>query len=200
MPNIFWIILLFFSFLGIGIFFLFSQWKKRHVWVFLGLGSNIGDREKFLSDALSKIALLGKDIKTSRIWESLPVGGVAKASFLNMVVFFWTKFSPEDLLTKLQNIEELLGRNRTKESRWGDRTMDIDILFYDTMIINKKNLVLPHPYAHKRAFVLFPLLDIDPEFYFFQQKKSLAQLIKILSEKEKKSVWVFSPEKNKKKS
>lgn len=196
MPEIFWLLLFCFFFFPLLVFFF--RRRKEHVLVFLGLGSNVGDRERFLSDALSHIAHLGKDMKVSRIWESLPWGGVAKFPFLNSVISFRTTLSPESLLVKIQSIEEGMGRDRKKEERWGERCIDIDILFYGDILLQTDILTIPHRYAHKRAFVLFPLSDIAPDFYFFQQKKMLSQVLKVLSEEEKKSVWIFSPEKSKK--
>ncbi len=130
---------------------------------FLGLGSNMGDRQKYLSEA---IRLLDEnqliDVKKiSSIYETEPFGGVEQDKFLNMVIKIETKLRPEKLLEAAQEVEKKLKRVRT--IRWGPRTVDVDILLYGDEIINTKELCIPHMGITQRAFVLIPLLEIAPD-------------------------------------
>lgn len=130
--------------------------------VYLALGSNMGDRERNLSDAIEQISNMGKTIlkAVSNIYETKPVGYLEQEDFLNMAVAIETELEPLVLLHKLQEIEKLLGR--TREIHWGPRTIDIDILLYNDSKINAPRLVVPHPRMFERAFVLKPLKDIYP--------------------------------------
>lgn len=128
--------------------------------VFLGLGSNLGDRFKNLEQAF--YALAGHPqlaiIDQSSIYETEPVGVVDQEKFLNMVVAIATELTPQELLTYVNEVEESLGRVR--EERWGARTIDIDILMYGDEIVDEDNLVIPHARMHERLFVLLPLYEI----------------------------------------
>jgi 2-amino-4-hydroxy-6-hydroxymethyldihydropteridine diphosphokinase len=128
--------------------------------VFLALGSNLGDREYYIEQALNCI----QDLRNTRIreksniYETEPVGNKDQARFLNMVVKIETELPPEELLTRLQEIESLL--KRTREIHWGPRTIDIDILLYGRLQIELPHLTIPHPRMLERAFVLIPLRDV----------------------------------------
>ena len=131
--------------------------------ILLGLGSNMGDREKNLETALR---LLEEDRsisidQISAIYETAPFGVTDQADFLNMVAEITTKLSPYQLLAKCLAVEDLLGRIRTR--RWGPRVIDIDLLVYDEIQLNEAALQLPHPGIFQRAFVLIPILDIAPQ-------------------------------------
>ncbi len=126
--------------------------------VFLSLGSSIGNSCGILLDAIDNLKLLGEVEKTSSFYESAPVGGVAKNMFLNCCIRLNTTLSPEKLLDECQNIEKKHGRTRNK--KWEDRTLDIDIITYDNIELNSPSLIIPHPLAYKRDFVLKPLSDI----------------------------------------
>ena len=132
--------------------------------VALALGSNLGDRVANLQGALD--ALIASDIlcevETSSIYETEPVGGPDQGPYLNAVVQGLTALTPEDLLAAVQDIENALGRIRTV--RWGPRTVDIDILAYGHEVWNTEKLVIPHPRAHERAFVLMPWSEFDSAF------------------------------------
>ncbi len=130
--------------------------------VFLGLGSNLGDRQGWLRAALQRIAGLPDTrlVRVSSIYESTPVGLAAQGRFLNLVAEVHTSLTPEGLLTQLQAIESALGRVR--ETRWGPRTVDIDILYWGTRVIETTRLRVPHPEAARRRFVLQPLSEIAP--------------------------------------
>jgi len=128
---------------------------------YLGIGSNLGNRGKFISLAINKINKLKgtQIIKASKIIETEPLGGPAsQAKFLNAALKIKTILSPTVLLKKLKKIEKEL--DRTKTVRYGPRTIDLDILFYADKIINRKNLKIPHPKVFKREFVIRPLLEI----------------------------------------
>jgi 2-amino-4-hydroxy-6-hydroxymethyldihydropteridine diphosphokinase len=128
----------------------------------LGLGGNVGDREFLLDSAIRECSELGRILKSSSIYETSAWGGVAKGAFLNQVILLETEFDPETLLIQLRAIEQRLGRQRTVH--WGDRTMDIDLLFFEKEIVESENLVIPHPAIAYRRFVLAPLCEILPGF------------------------------------
>ena len=131
---------------------------------FLGLGSNLGDREENLGKAVSLVTEIADTYihKMSSIYETEPVGLDLKYTFLNAVLQLRTFANPLDLLRHLQDIEIALGRVRT--GAWGPRTIDIDILLYEDYYIDLPNLIVPHPHLKKRRFVLEPLYEIAPEF------------------------------------
>lgn len=135
---------------------------KAGVIAFLGLGSNLGDRAVTLSAALGLLA--GGDLRItreSRVYESPPWGKTDQPAFLNQVVEVDTTLAPEALLARCQKIEDALGRVRRE--RWGPRTIDIDILLYDDLMIQTPDLVVPHPDLRRRAFVLVPLAEVAPD-------------------------------------
>ena len=128
---------------------------------YLGIGSNLGDREKFIKLAIKKInALKGtKIIKVSKIIETKPIGGPkGQGKFLNAALKIKTNTSPLVLLKGLKSIEKELGRVKTVS--YGPRVIDLDILFYGNRIINRKDLKVPHPKIFEREFVIKPLLEI----------------------------------------
>lgn len=132
-------------------------------WAALSLGSNLGNREKNLQQALK---MLGNDKttkirKVSSVYETEPVGYKNQDWFLNLAVIIDTDLEPYDLLEHIKKIE--LRLKRIKTIKWGPRTIDIDILLYKNIILNENDLVIPHPEMTKRAFVLVPLLEIEPE-------------------------------------
>lgn len=131
--------------------------------ILLGLGSNMGDREKNLEAAL-RLLEEGRSIsidQISAIYETAPFGVTDQADFLNMVAEITTKLSPFQLLDKCLAVETLLGRIRTRP--WGPRVIDLDLLVYDDIQLNEAALQLPHPGLFQRAFVLIPILDIVPQ-------------------------------------
>ena len=131
--------------------------------VFLSLGSNLGDRENNLMEAIKKIKDMDeiKLTKVSNIYETEPVGYLEQGRFLNMVIKLLTKLAPLELLNKLQAVENLL--MRTREIHWGPRTIDIDILMIDNLKMDTKELTVPHPRMLERAFVLVPLMELTEE-------------------------------------
>ena len=131
--------------------------------VFLGMGSNLGDRLKFLDTAIEKLdAISGNQLKkVSLIIENPPLaGGPEQGPFLDLVVELETELKPLELLHHIQKIETDGGRQRGVF--WGPRTIDIDILFYEDEIINSPQLKIPHPEMYNRYFVIKPLLELSP--------------------------------------
>jgi 2-amino-4-hydroxy-6-hydroxymethyldihydropteridine diphosphokinase len=130
---------------------------------FLGLGSNVGDRLTTLQQAVDLLAAEPGIVvrRTSRVWETDPVGGPAQADFLNVVAQIDTALEPLDLLGAVNRVEAALGR--TRDIRWGPRTIDIDILLIDALTIEDERLTVPHPRMHQRAFVVMPLLELIPD-------------------------------------
>lgn len=131
--------------------------------VFLGLGSNLGDRRANLLSALRMLdSLRGvRVLEVSSIYESEPWGPVEQPDFLNLVALVSTRRSPREMLEACREVEEALGRVR--EVRWGPRVIDVDILLYDDIAWEEEDLVIPHPRMGERDFVLVPLRELDPD-------------------------------------
>ena len=143
--------------------------------VYLSLGSNFGDRIGYVQQATS---LLGGSekinlIRTSAFYETEPWGMDSENWFVNAVVEIKTSLSPQELLAECQRIEQQLGRKREENK---DRTIDIDILFYNKDIINEENLTIPHKFVHLRAFTLVPLLELIPNFEHPVLHKTISEL------------------------
>lgn len=130
--------------------------------VFLGLGSNVGDRENQLKEAIRLLDEQSgiKVVKVSSFYETEPVGYVDQPDFLNLCVEIQTELSPKAVLERGLAIEQQL--HRVRKERWGPRTLDIDILLYGDQIIEEQDLTIPHPRMTERAFVLIPLQEITP--------------------------------------
>jgi 2-amino-4-hydroxy-6-hydroxymethyldihydropteridine diphosphokinase len=130
---------------------------------YLALGSNLGDRLATLQHAVDALGAVPGIAVTgsSRVWETAPVGGPEQGAFLNAVVELETRLDPFDLLAAASEVETGLGR--TREIRWGPRTIDIDILLMDGRTVDEPTLCVPHPRMHERAFVLMPLLELLPD-------------------------------------
>lgn len=127
--------------------------------VYLAIGSNINP-QKNIAFALKHLAKIGQIISVSKLIKTKPVGYLKQADFLNGAIKFKTALSPENLLKELKSIEKLLKRNTP--FRNGPRTIDIDIIFYGNLILNTPDLIIPHPRASERYFVLKPLAEIAP--------------------------------------
>ncbi|MBC7625413.1 MAG: 2-amino-4-hydroxy-6-hydroxymethyldihydropteridine diphosphokinase [Aeromicrobium sp.] len=129
----------------------------------IGLGSNMDHPVKQIQDALREIAATPacSVIKMSMMYESSPVGGVEQAHFINAVAEIETTLTPRAMMARLLEIELQHGRVRT--TRNGPRTLDLDILMFNDWLIDEPDLVIPHPRAHERAFVLLPLIEISPD-------------------------------------
>lgn len=129
--------------------------------VVLILGGNLGDRKELINQAVKSISEKNRLIAFSAIYETQAWGNVAHGNFLNQVIQIESSLSPEKLLHQIQQIEKKLGRKRTET--WGDRTMDIDILYFGDEVIKTPNLTIPHRYIQDRRFVLIPLAEILPD-------------------------------------
>ncbi len=137
------------------------------VTAYLSLGSNQGDRIGYIQQAASLLkATDGINIvTTSSFYETEPWGMDSDNLFVNAVMQINTTLNPEDLLTAIEFIEKTLGRvEKTKESNYLDRCIDIDIIFYENLIINTPKLEIPHPRFHERAFMIVPMLEIAQDF------------------------------------
>ncbi|HRI58906.1 MAG TPA: 2-amino-4-hydroxy-6-hydroxymethyldihydropteridine diphosphokinase [Saprospiraceae bacterium] len=154
------------------------EYAKKYINVFLGLGSNMGDRAAHLRTAADLISKnIGKIAKKSHVYETQPWGKTDQDRFLNQVVMANTTLDPRDLLEKITKLEREMGRERRRDQdKWGPRIIDIDILFYGKRVIRDKGLEIPHPELHKRAFVLVPLLEIAPDLEHPLLKKQIDEL------------------------
>ncbi|TCP17767.1 2-amino-4-hydroxy-6-hydroxymethyldihydropteridine diphosphokinase [Scopulibacillus darangshiensis] len=156
---------------------------------YIGMGSNVGDRDQYLKKALEKIEQTnGIMVRScSSIYETVPYGPVKQNDFLNMVANVQTVMSPDELLQTLQAIERSLDRKR--EIHWGPRTIDLDILLYDHENIVMEHLKIPHPEISKRLFVVKPLKEIYPELIMPDTSQSLKTIYERLKDEEGVRLW-----------
>ena len=150
--------------------------------VYLGLGSNKGDRLEFLQSALNEAAKLHETSvrAISSVYETEPVGKKDQAEFLNAVAEIETSLAPYDLLRKLKRIEKDLGRKDW--IRWGPREIDIDILYYDDVVLKDVSIQIPHREIANRRFVLIPLSELAQGLVDPTRKLSVADLLKFCSD------------------
>lgn len=143
--------------------------------VYIGIGSNIGDRR---TNCINAVKLMNESgivvTKESSVYETQPWGMKEQPLFINMAVIAETDLSPESALAALKCIEKEMGREES--SRWGPRRIDLDILFYDDRIITEKDLCIPHPLLQQREFVLLPLFEIAPDKWHPVLKKTVRRL------------------------
>ena len=153
---------------------------------YLSLGSNLGDRVGFVQQATSLLSADEKIklVSTSSFYETEPWQMDTPNWFVNAIVQISTSLSPEELLIVINRIEAQLGRERTEKREYTDRTIDIDILFYDDKLINTDKLVIPHRFFHKRACMLVPMLEIAQDFIHPLFKKSISDLYDELEDPE----------------
>jgi 2-amino-4-hydroxy-6-hydroxymethyldihydropteridine diphosphokinase len=152
--------------------------------VYIGLGSNLGPREETLRQALAELARCKEItvIRVSSFVETQPVGGPPQSAFINAAAELRTAVSPRELLKVLQQLEDQFGRERIV--RWGPRTLDLDLLLYEDLIIGEPDLQVPHPLMHHRRFVLGPLCEIAPQARHPLLRKSVRELLDDLVEEE----------------
>ena len=131
---------------------------------YVGLGSNLGEREATLRQALEALGSIEgiEVVAVSSFRETDPVGMVDQPRFVNAAAALETTLGPRELLESLLEVERGLGRDRTREERWGPRTIDLDLLLYGDETVAEPGLEIPHPRLAERAFVLQPLLELDP--------------------------------------
>ncbi len=144
--------------------------------LFLQLGSNLGDREQLIKDAMNLInEKIGKVVSTSKIYESDPWRVDGQKNYLNQILEVHSSLSAEDSLKVLQDIENELGRVRLE--KWGERLIDIDIIFFNNDIIETTDLCIPHKHMHERNFVLIPLNEIAAAYMHPKYNKTVAVLL-----------------------
>jgi len=143
--------------------------------IYLALGTNLGDRPGNLRSAVQALPPDVIVLAESKIYETPPWGYADQPAFLNMAIKAETSLEPGALLKHLKNLETRLGRQQT--FRYGPRQIDIDILFYDDLVLNSPALVIPHPHLHERAFVLVPLADLAPELLHPVLRRTIRDLL-----------------------
>ena len=134
---------------------------------YIGLGSNLGDSRQILLEAVQKLATLGR-VKTSKLYQSPPMGPQDQPNYLNAVVRLETDLAPLSLLDELQRFEQESGRVRLRH--WGERTLDLDLLIYGQQQIQNERLTVPHLGLLERDFVVVPLLDLDANIHIKAQR------------------------------
>ena len=150
--------------------------------VFIGVGSNEGNRLTFISRAVRAMGALSgvQVLQMATIIETAPVGGPPQGPYLNTVVELDTRQSPRELLNALQEIERRLGRAPSLQ-RWAPRPIDLDLLLYDEALIQEPALCIPHPRMHERPFVLEPLAQLAPELIHPVLRKPIRALRDLLA-------------------
>jgi 2-amino-4-hydroxy-6-hydroxymethyldihydropteridine diphosphokinase len=144
--------------------------------LYLLLGANLGDRSYTLAQAREQLAQrVGAVLQKSPIYETAAWGLTSQPAYFNQVLMLKTPLLPEVVLAETQAIEQMLGRVRAE--RWGARVIDIDLLFYNDLMLNTPELTLPHPYLHLRRFTLQPLADIAPDLMHPVLRQTIRQLL-----------------------
>ena len=143
--------------------------------VYLALGSNMDDRLANLKQAIASLPPQMTVKKKSKVYETPPWGYTDQPKFLNQVLMVTTYLDPEPLLRHIKRLEVALGRKAS--FRNGPRLIDIDILFYDDLMLETPDLILPHPRLHERGFVLLPMMDIAPDLVHPVKKKSIREMM-----------------------
>jgi 2-amino-4-hydroxy-6-hydroxymethyldihydropteridine diphosphokinase len=151
--------------------------------IYFSLGSNLGDRKGNLEKALNELLIRGiKILRKSRVYETEPLLVKNQPWFLNMAVKAKCKFEPDELLKLCKKIEKKMGRDFSVK-RYGPRVIDIDILFYGSLVFKSRDLIIPHPMMHERRFVLEPLCEIAPRKIHPVFKKTVKKLLQICIDK-----------------
>lgn len=144
--------------------------------VYLSLGSNLGDREANLKDAIVRLGSVGRAVAISSFYETEPVQFAQQPWFLNCAVALETEKMPKQFLSAILSIEQEMGRKRQASKLKGPRTIDIDILLFGSSIVDTQTLTIPHPRMHERRFVLEPLAEIAPEYRHPVFKRTIREL------------------------
>ena len=160
--------------------------------VFLLIGGNMGDRLQNLHQAIALLsATCGPVIQQSAVYETAAWGKTDQAAFLNQALLLTTLLTPQELITNILSVEEQMGRRRMEKN--GPRVIDIDIIFYNEVVMHEPHLIIPHPQLQNRRFVLVPLVEIAPEFVHPVFHKTIDELLKEC--KDELGVEVFRNEK-----
>ena len=160
--------------------------RSESVVVYLGLGSNMGNRQDNLDEALGFLSQRLRVEKISSVYDTEPVGNINQPRFLNLVCQVHTRLAPTELLTLAKGIESKLGRGGKSNA---PRPIDIDILFYGDQVIETPELVIPHPRLTERAFVLLPLAEIAPDFRHPVSGKTIKGLLQGVTETQGVFKW-----------
>ena len=152
--------------------------------VYIATGSNLGDREKFINNAIEEITAHPqiRDVKASKLIHSTPYGITGQPDFINGAVTFFTMLTPYALLAFLQTLEKQAGREKKQSVRWEKRTLDLDILLYENLVMEEDNLIIPHPDLHNRDFVLVPLVSLSKHLKHPTLNRSMKQLLDDLTD------------------
>ena len=142
--------------------------------VALSLGANLGDRVAALQHAVDVVSALGTVVGLSDVYETDPVGGPEQPEYYNAVVVVETDASAQQVLAAAHRAEQ--GKDRTREVRWGPRTLDVDVLAFGDRVSDDPDLTLPHPRATERAFVMIPWAQVDPQFVLSLMREKLVAL------------------------
>jgi 2-amino-4-hydroxy-6-hydroxymethyldihydropteridine diphosphokinase len=148
--------------------------------VFIGIGSNLGDKIDNCRKAINEITAFAEIVNVSSLYETEPVGNEDQPNFINCAVEIKTDLSPHELLSHLNSVEDKLGRVRGE--KWGPRVIDLDIIFYDDLVMKDDDLIIPHPRAHLRRFVLEPICEIARDFIHPELKTSILELLEKLGD------------------
>lgn len=143
--------------------------------VYLGLGSNLGDRRGNINDAIDLLSTLSPNIRVAPIYETEPAGFTMQPTFMNSACGLWTTLDPFQLLEQIYRIQAYVGTPHTFTN--GPRTIDIDILLYGRLVIDTPLLTIPHPRMHEREFVLRPLSSLIPSYKHPRIKSTIAELL-----------------------
>lgn len=147
----------------------------------IGLGSNIGDKERNIHQGIERISQSGRLENISALYQTQPWGNADQDFFINAVVTMHTLLSPWELLEELKVIEQHIGKE--KKVHWGPRKIDLDILYFGQKIIFEKSLIIPHPFLHLRNFVLVPMRDVAAVFLHPVFKKTTTELLSVCPDK-----------------
>jgi 2-amino-4-hydroxy-6-hydroxymethyldihydropteridine diphosphokinase len=144
---------------------------------YIGLGANEGDPRRQLQEAMTRLAAAEEIelVKASSFYLNPPLGPPGQPWYVNAVIQVRTRLTPEELLRVLHRVEDDLGRVR--QERWGPRTIDLDLLLYNGVVLSGPDLCLPHPEMHKRSFVLMPLAEIAPQAWHPALEKTASELL-----------------------